>query len=279
MAKFDDGQDGVTSFDEILYNDIVRAIKNSITDSGQTIDATNTQLSKALANYAHISNFYTENGIANVYNLVSINSFKGLTALTNGAEVRFRAANANTGASTITVNGLGGGTAILQSDGVTPLSGSEISTDQDTRLRYSVSANAWILQSLITPAASQAEVDAGVVSDKYVAPNTLLGLFNASSQLTNGYIRIPINIGGAFNEIIIQWGFLNSVPSDGGTNVSFPIAFPNAVLNAQATQTGSSNDGAPNEPVHTRQISNSAMRVSNSDNSTNRNVYWFVLGY
>jgi hypothetical protein len=197
MAKFDDGQNFVTVFGETLYNDIVRAFRNAITDSGQTIDATNIQLSKALANYAQVSSFYTENGIADAYNLIPTNNFKGLTALTNGAEVRFRAANANTGACTVNVNGLGS-LPIKRADGVTNPAAGEIGTNLDTRLRYDLANNVWTLQTI------------NLVST---------GLLN-----TNGYIKIPANIGGIV-EIIIQWGFKLGLGA-----FSFPINFPNAVF-------------------------------------------------
>jgi hypothetical protein len=77
--------------------------------------------------------------------------------------------------------------------------------------------------------ATAAEVDAGTLSDVAVTPASL-GI--ATRNYANpGYARLP---GG----LILQWGQTNALDvTAGGTNVTatFPIAFPNAVLNAQGT--------------------------------------------
>ncbi len=58
-----------------------------------------------------------------------------MTSLTDGAEIRFRASNANTGAATVNVNGLTP-VAIKRADGIADLDAGDISTNQDIRLRY-----------------------------------------------------------------------------------------------------------------------------------------------
>jgi len=123
-----------------------------------------------------------------------------------------------------------------------------------------------------TVAASQAEVNAGVVADKYVAPNTLLGLFGASNQATNGYAKIPINVGGAFDEIIIQWGLQDE--SSVGT---FPITFPNSCLSLVATYNIDSfvADGSVTTSFIT---STSQFRVRVGTAGSN-DLYWLAIGF
>jgi hypothetical protein len=134
MAKFDDKVNGNTvSADE--YNNMVRASKNLIEDSGQVIDSSNTQQSEAVANYVGSGNFYTDSGVANAYVLSTTGSFKAPTAYVDGMEVRFRTSNTNTGASTINVNGLGAKN-IKNSDGTTDILAGFISNNRDISLRF-----------------------------------------------------------------------------------------------------------------------------------------------
>lgn len=143
MTKFSDKSTG-DSVSATEYNNIVRASLNMIEDSGQTIDATNTQLSKAAANYSAVSTFYTDSGIVNAYVLTPIDNFEGLESLIDGAQIRVRVANTNTGAATINVNGTGVKNITLP-DGTTALSGGEISSTQDINLRYDLSNDVWLL--------------------------------------------------------------------------------------------------------------------------------------
>lgn len=134
MAKFDTKVDGNTvSGDE--YNNVVNPLKNLITSSGQTIDTSNTQVVKAVADYAAVGTFYADSGTANSYVLSTIGSRLAPNAYSVGMEIRFRATNANTGASTVNVGGLGVKN-IKQADGSTDLTAADISTDFDTRARY-----------------------------------------------------------------------------------------------------------------------------------------------
>ena len=123
------------------------------------------------------------------------------------------------------------------------------------------------LETIQVQAASQVEVEAGVISDKYVSPNTLLGLFNSGSQSTNGYVRIPVNIGGSFNEIIIQWGFRPSLGA-----FSFPLTFPNAALSISVARR--SNDGQ--ESLGVSSLSNSGATFASVEGMSGN---YIVIGY
>lgn len=124
--------------------------------------------------------------------------------------------------------------------------------------------------SEIAPAASQGEVDAGVISDKYIAPSTLLGLFASSSQATNGYVRIPVNIGGAFEETIIQHGIATTNSS--GATINFPITFPN---NSFMIVLG--NNFSTNVTFSATSLGLSSF-IATSDSASMGNVSWVVMG-
>ena len=92
------------------------------------------------------------------------------------------------------------------------------------------------------------------------------------SLTTNGYQKLP-------SGVIMQWGIQNSIPADGGVDVTFPIAFPTAVGSITATFTGSGIDSSPDFSVHTRNVSTTGFRLSNADQNASRNAYWFAIGY
>lgn len=143
MAKFDSKVNG-NSVAASEYNNLATGLKNLIENSGQTIDATNTQISKAAANYAAVSTYYTDSGSANAYVLSPIGNFESPDAYYDGMEIRFRADNANSGASTVNVNSLGDKTIKLQ-DKATDLGAGDISADKDSIARYDDASGFFIL--------------------------------------------------------------------------------------------------------------------------------------
>jgi hypothetical protein len=286
MAKFDDKVNGNT-VDGDEYNNIVRAPKDVIETSGQSIDASNTQLTKGVAGYVASGNFYTDSGSANAYILNNIGSFRAPNAYTDGMEVRFRAGNASTTASTVNVSSLGVKN-IKKPDGTTDIS-TDIVTDVDTVLRFDLSNDVFIIQTALSDAsetvkgiieiATQAETDAGTDDLRAITPAKILGLFNTSSQAADGYIRIPANIAGAFSEIIIQWGDTGSIGPASSLAVSFPISFPNSAFNVQASikDTPSPANGARSPYIINLTTSGFTMR--NQDGDSSYSTYWVAIGY
>lgn len=116
-------------------------IDNLISTSGQTPSTTNLeQISIGSARYSSAGQFYTDGGTANAYVLSPVSPFKSPVSATagegyfNGMIICFRAGNANTGASTVNVNGAGVKN-LLKQDG-TALSAGDISSDSDVKFRY-----------------------------------------------------------------------------------------------------------------------------------------------
>lgn len=66
-------------------------------------------------------------------------------------------------------------------------------------------------------------------------PNHAVALEQFAALLNaNGYVQIPVNVGGVKKTFIIQWNQIASVGT-GGSVVAYPIPFPNTVLGTLAT--------------------------------------------
>lgn len=130
-------------------------IDNLISTSGQTPSTTNLeQISIGSARYSSAGQFYTDGGTANAYVLSPVSPFKSPVSATagegyfNGMIICFRAGNANTGASTVNVNGAGVKN-LLKQDG-TALSAGDISSDSDVKFRYNGTSFLWVLGKATT---------------------------------------------------------------------------------------------------------------------------------
>ena len=94
------------------HNAMIDCLKDLVTSSEQTLVATDApdisgQLSIAAATYAHGSNVYTDDGAANAHSLSVKHSFKTPEAYFDGMMVLYLAKYANTGATTVNVEGKG----------------------------------------------------------------------------------------------------------------------------------------------------------------------------
>lgn len=90
------------------WNEIPSEIQNVIV--GQAIALSSgdlNQLGKAISAIVANGTFYTDSGSANVYVLTKVGGREAATEYTEGFEISFIAANANTGASSVNVDGIG----------------------------------------------------------------------------------------------------------------------------------------------------------------------------
>lgn len=138
------------SFTSSNANDVIQEEQNAITSSGQTLiplanPADNTQLSQAMARYASGGIWGVESGAANAYVVSATGTFTAPDAYFDGMEIRFRAGNNNTIASTVNAFGIGV-VDLVQEDG-SALSADFITTSVDTIARYSTSAGDFFVTS------------------------------------------------------------------------------------------------------------------------------------
>jgi hypothetical protein len=115
-------------------------VDNLTTTSGQTPSTTDLfQLSIASARYSSGGQFFTDSGTANTYVLSPVSPFKSPVDATNtyfnGMTITFRAGNANSGASTVNINGAGNKN-LKKEDGSTDLIAGDILATKDSTFRY-----------------------------------------------------------------------------------------------------------------------------------------------
>lgn len=213
MTKFSDKING-NSVSASEYNDITRALKNSIVDSGQTIadiGVNQFQVSQAMSSYASASTFYNDTGSANAYVLNTAETFKTPNVYKDGQIVRFRTNNANTGASTIQVGSLGIKN-IKKADGATDLTANDIVSGKDIELRFDSGNDVFVL-SLATTSASDIialnQVGLISVSSFSTVPSGFLEC-NGSAISRTTYVNL-------FSVIGTQWGI-----GDGSTTFNIP---------------------------------------------------------
>ena len=89
-----------------------------------------------------------------------------------------------------------------------------------------------------------------------------------------GYFKLP---GGT----IVQWGAASNITADGSTQITFPVAFPNAFLIGNAT-TVSGNASASGVVVSLTSVTVTGMTLiikNHPGNSNDINVHWLAIGY
>ena len=101
-----------------------------------------------------------------------------------------------------------------------------------------------------------------------VTPKNVADMFNRTPQ----QITLP-------DGTIIKFGNVSGIPIGGGQDIVFTEPFPNTVLSIQVTATGSNLDHGPDYQLHTRGISKSGFRISNSDNDKKQSAHWLAIGY
>lgn len=117
-----------------------------------------------------------------------------------------------------------------------------------------------------TVTGTKAQFNTAVTDTDFVFQNDLTG--SNQSLSASGYQKLP---GG----LIMQWGRVSSLASDATTTVTFPLEFPAACVNVQATLNSS---GDLNEPVQAYSQTTTSFVLRNSTPSTVA-VFWFALGY
>lgn len=98
---------------------------------------------------------------------------------------------------------------------------------------------------------------------------------------TNGYLRLPLRIADTDRTLIVQWGQATSnIPSSTKT-VAFPIAFPVACVNIQATHFGYGGSIAVVADVTTTNFLLSMCQDFNAcpEQAVSFAAFWLAIGY
>ena len=107
---------------------------------------------------------------------------------------------------------------------------------------------------------------------------TNISITGASSSFTqNGYTTLP---GG----LVMQWGLVGPFALEGGQLVTFPIPFPNAVLNAQVSYILPSAGVRHDESAQIYSLSNTDIGVyfqvfGGGTADAGGSIYWQAIGY
>lgn len=94
------------------------------------------------------------------------------------------------------------------------------------------------------------------------------------SKARPGYFKLP---GGT----IVQWGAASNITADGSTQITFPVAFPNAFLigNATAVSGNASASGVVVSLSATLSTGMILITKNHSGNSKDINIHWVAIGY
>lgn len=123
---------------------------------------------------------------------------------------------------------------------------------------------------------TDAELSAGTDTKRVPTAANILSLFASSSQSSSGYVRIPINVGGSFDEIIIQWApYIKSA-----SQVVFPITFPNAVLQVyNSIKDCSYNSTFAPSHISTKTWTTSGFYSQITTNTIGASYFYLAIGY
>lgn len=140
MSNFNTSKIDGDTVASVEYNQLAD-VNNLVISSGQTPSTSNLdQLAIASARYSSGGQFFTDSGTANAYVLTPVSPFKSPVSsgagegYFNGMTIIFRAGNANSGASTVNVNGAGV-KDLKKTDGTDVATG-DILTTADVVFRY-----------------------------------------------------------------------------------------------------------------------------------------------
>lgn len=124
----------------------------------------------------------------------------------------------------------------------------------------------------VTVTIALGETDASLVTYGGTTVAAQLDAINGGNQSLsgNGYQKLP---GG----LIIQWGLYTTAVTTNSAAISYPIAFPNNVLNMVATHESSASDSVYAVATNTQTASSFKLIVSGGSGVAY--VRWIALGY
>ena len=136
--------DGVSTLPAAEFNSLATEVEGCVTGAGYILSGIdNFQLSRSMTWGAQSGNFYADSGTANA--VILNNSQTAVLIYSDGMEVRFRKPVANTGAVTITVQGLG--VVPLLHTNLSALTAGQIPGGQGVIAYYSGALSAFVIDA------------------------------------------------------------------------------------------------------------------------------------
>ncbi len=227
---FTDGNPGASLPATILRSDFMNMVMmellNILTAGGvapskTTYNQVLTAIEALIA--ARSSNFAPDTGAANAY---AITLAPAPAALTDGMIVSFKVANANTGPSTLDVNGFGAIPLVGQGGA---LQGGELLVSYRYEAIYALNSNEW---GLIAQTGGSLSIAPAAKSNQAVNLGQILAF--ASQVVATGTISTSVTFTAPCKGTVLVFGNGNGYGNDGitGTNVTFSV---NAVAWASAS--------------------------------------------
>lgn len=172
------------------WNEFKNEVQNMIISSGQSLAANSLQLQQAIARYSANAASYLDSGVINAYSLQAIGTNDSISSYIDGAVVRFKAGNTNTGSSTLAVSGLA--VKPIKKDGFSAdLVAGEIVTNRVYEAFYSLSDDAFEISEYKSSVAPEPEFVTTTSADlNTIETNSLFyATSSANSPVgSNGYI-------------------------------------------------------------------------------------------
>lgn len=189
------------------------------------------------------TNYAADSGTAaNVY---KVNLTPAVTTLVDGMEISFQPNYTNTGASTLSVNGLtaypivGGALSVLQ--------GGEIPAAGKVKVKWHAASSSFV----VTESTGPRQVATAQQSLHSLNLGMFLGVFGSS-----GYMKFPgVDASGNKKTFIFQWISMSDTGSGARTlTITLPVTFPNSCLRSWAIDNGGGCYSLGSVPVSTSQI-------------------------
>lgn len=199
----------------VEWNQVPSELQNVIEALGIVLSSGDlNQLGKAIAAYSADGDFYTDGGAADAYVLTQIGSKQAPPAYADGMRVRCNAANANTGASTVNVAGLGV-KDVRQTDGGVLLAGM-IKAGVEIELAYDVAGGYFVFTN-------RNPVGVGQTIQDTSGGRALTTIY---TNTTKRPIFVSISLHGTTSAgavTLLIDSVVYDTESTGGTGVSFPV--------------------------------------------------------
>ena len=288
-TKQDKVGEGVPANNEKIFaseiNSISTELENAVVASGTSLDESNNyQLARSITDHALGGRCSVDTGTVNNYILSITGSRYAPTTLVAGYVLEFFTGNANT-TTTPTLNyATIGVKTIVAENGTDAIVAGDIKVGVYNEVVYD-GTNWRLILSKVNSASetvagkikisTTAQVTAGEDDTSAMTPAKFKAYLNGVKEVSvtvsgagtnaTGYtIFKDITTGAIVRQVV--WGRYNTITSDNGRNIIFPLTFTtiHSAL-VSIVQNGGNTDASPDSPSHIRDLSLTGARLCNAD--------------